>query len=746
MNVPAGGGDQITVTGPFNAPVTVKGFQLNDGDAAAAGAHSARMVAMLPPEPAQLVGRGVEVERMLELLAPTPNRPGPGGVVVVSAVAGLAGVGKSALALHVAHEAVRRGWFAGGVLFADLRGYDERSGRVDAVAAIGVWLRVLGVADAELPPTPDEQVALFRSLLATLAAAGRRVLMVADNVSDADQVLSLVPAQREHRLLVTSRDLLARVPAALVDLDQLEPGPAGELIVEALTRTRPNDRRPSQEASALRELTGLCGGLPLALEIMAQVLIADPGLRIADAAERLRGELAGAQASGTGAETRLTAVRAAFDLSYRRLPEDAGRLFRLLTLNPGSESTSEAAGILAEQPPGSVRGVLATLAGASLLREVPAGSDRWRMHDLIRHYARELAQPERGSEAFQAAEQRLLEHYATSADAADDHLRVLPGTPLPDRFRNRAEALAWFDTHRTTLVQAVALAADTGRGSIVMSLAASLAPYLVEYARWFDEAIAIGRIAVQTAHADANRREEGMALCNLGNALCEAHRFDEAIEAHNADLAICRELGDRDGEGVALGNLGNALCDARRFDEAIDAHNAQLAICRELADRRAEGMALGNLGGALYEARRFNEAIDTCEQAAGILRELGDRRAEGMALNNLGSALREVGRFDEAIDAHKSDLAICRELGDRYGEGAALDNLGRTLRHVRRFDEAIDAFEQAVAIFRTLDDQHRQERALHGLSAAQQAKRDSKKRFRSLRRVFGRLRRNDGSS
>jgi tetratricopeptide (TPR) repeat protein len=591
-----GSGDRIEVRGTFHAPVVVKGSQAND---VAGRQGSGARVVMLPPGPVRLVGRGTEVERALEFLRPGVGRAG-GGVMVVSAVAGLAGVGKSALVLHVAHEAVRRGWFEGGALFVDLRGYDERV-RVDAGAVVGMWLRALGVPDDEVPPTADEQAGRLRSVLARLAGQGRRVLLVADNASDADQVLGLVPAQGEHRLLVTSRDWLA-LPAELVDLDQLDPGAAEQLVAGVLTRARPGDLRAEQEVEALSELARWCGGLPLALEIMAQVLVADPGLRIDEAVAQLRGELDGVAVPGGGG--RLVRVRAAFDLSYRRLPSEAAGLFRLLALNPGPEATTEAAGVLAELPVGAARRVLAGLAEAGLLREVPAGSGRWRMHDLLRVYARELAGSEDASDVSREAQRRLLEYYTVGADAADDHLRALSGAVVPERFQDRAGALAWLGVHRTALLEAVGAAVSAERDDLVGLLAASLAMYLVEYVRRFDEAIAVGQIAVWAARVSGDRRGEGGALNNLGLALREVRRFGEAIDAHNAGLAICRELGDRRGEGGALNNLGLAFQEVRRFGEAIDAHQQAATIYDELGDRHREGTAMNNLRVARQAAHR----------------------------------------------------------------------------------------------------------------------------------------------
>jgi tetratricopeptide (TPR) repeat protein len=670
----------------------------------------------LPPGPEHLVGRDGEVGELLGLL--DPGRPGPSAMVV----AGLPGVGKTALALHAAHEAaVVHGWFPGGQLFVDLRGYDP-DGQLTAEQALGELLRQLGVADADLPPA-GEQAGRYQSELAHLADAGKAVLLVADNASSAAQVEALIPARSEHRLLVTSRDVLASTPARLIDLDVLPPPAAADLIAHVLTDARPGDRRARDEAAALQEVAELCGRLPLALQITAEILNADPGMQAAAMVAELQDTSTRLAALSRDSGDRTRAVRAAFEASYRRLGAEQARLFRLLALNPGLDTATEAAAALADVPAGQVRPLLAALAGASLVTEQPVGGNRWRMHDLIRLYAAELGRAAARDDQSEAALDRLLEHYRDTAVAADGHLRALPGQAVPERFDGRADALAWLDAERPALVAAVTLAAASGRARTAVSLAWSLAFFLY-WRRHFDDMITTGQAAVDSAYHAGDRHGEAVALNNLGSALQQARRFEEAITAHQQAAAIGRELGDRHGEAAALNNLGSALQQVRRFEEAITAHQEDLALVRELRDRHGEGAALNNLGSALRQVRRFEEAITAHQQAAAIGRELGDRQREATALDNLGLALRHVRRFEEAITAHQQAAAIFTELGDRYREAGALENLGSALQQVRRFKEAITTHQQDLAVFRELRDRHREGAALNNLgSALQQVRR-----------------------
>ncbi|MFJ3534388.1 tetratricopeptide repeat protein [Streptomyces sp. NPDC090109] len=658
--------------------------------------------ASLPPD-RPLTGRKERTDTLLAALAPD----GAGTTVVT----GLPGVGKTVLALHAAHRAVERGRFPGGTLYVHLRGYDP-AGAVGPERALESLLRALGVRDKDLPPTVEEQAGLYRSELNRRAERHGAVLIVADDASSPGQLRHLVPAHPAHRLLATSRDALTApdFPARLVSLDELDTESATELIAVALARVSPGDPRAGEEAGALERVAEYCGRLPLALTIAAALLTDDPGLPItaladdlADARTRLK------RLQHEDGDGRSLAVEAAFGLSYQRLKAQDARLFRLLSLNPGPDLSTKAAAVLSDREARETRTGLATLARAGLINEQPPRSGRWRAHDLIRLYAAELPEEEGEKEALE----RLLAYYTITCDAADDHLRALPGQPVPELFTDRAAALTWLDSERANLIAVIPRAvADHPRIALRMSGALNI--YLHQ-GRHFHDALSINERALAVTRTLGDRLAEGTVLNNLGSALYRVHRYDESIDAHTQAAGIHRGLGNRDGEGSALNNLGNALQEVRRYDEAIRAHTEDLAICRELGDRQGEGMALNNLGNALQEVRRYDEAIRAHAQAADTCRELGDRQGEDMALNNLGNALQKVGRFNEAIRAHTEDLAICRELGDRHSEGIALNNLGVALREVRRFDEAVHAHTQAILILDELNDQHNKDQAQRAL-------------------------------
>jgi tetratricopeptide (TPR) repeat protein len=671
-------------------------------------------LAQLPSAVARFTGRDGELDTLIWMLDPAAAA----GSVVVSAVSGLAGVGKTELAVQAGHATRKRGWFPGGALFIDLHGYDETP--VEPGQALDALLRALGIAAEHIPPGVEERAALYRSVLAGLSAP---VLVIADNASSEAQVRPLFPGAGGHRVVVTSRRILGGLPARQLDLTVLGTAAGMQLLDTALRAARPHDDRITGDQQAAVRLAEVCGGLPLALRIAAAQLKADPGRSARELAGELTDERGWFRRGGLryddGSGAASLPEEAAFTLAYRRLDETSARVFRALAVNPGPDVATAAAAILADLPIRQVREVLAGLASIDLIEAAP-GAGRWRMHDLLRMYASQLADTHAGPDDREHTLDRLLGFYRRTAGAASDHLHALPGMTVPGEFTGRADALAWFDAERPNLVAAVSLAAATGRDQIAFGLATGLV-WFFDWRRHFDDWLATGTIAVDAARRLGDREREAIALNNLGIPLRRVRRFEQAITVYRDALAIDRETGNREAEGSALNNLGTALREVRRFEEAITVCQDALAISRETGDQEDEGSALGNLGFVLLEVRRFGEAITACQEAVSVFRETGDRHHEGMALDNLSIALRLMRRPEEAITACQESLAICRETGDRHGEGVTLNNLGATLLDARRFGEVITVCQDAVAIFWETGDRHGEGVALNNLGAALQA-------------------------
>jgi tetratricopeptide (TPR) repeat protein len=608
----------------------------------------------LPPVTAAFTGRDGELALLVELLDPDQTA----GPIVVSAVAGLAGVGKTTLAVAAGHAALRHGWFRGGVLFVDLHGYDEAP--VEPGQAIDGLLRALGVAADQIPPDPEGRTVLYRSVLAQIPNS---VLIIADNASSETQIRPLLPGAGSHKVLVTSRHTLAGLNARLVDLTVMDEDASVGLLDRALRLARPNDDRVTGDRGAAARLVRMCSGLPLALQIAAALLKADPTLTTADLAGQLAIEhtrldrLAYEDGGGVGRPT----IAIAFGLSYDKLDDLAKRIFRLLAVNGGPDVSTAAAAVLADLPADEVRRVLARLAQAHLIEPTPGPLGRWRMHDLLHLYSQRLSAIYAKADSREDALHRLLTFYVLRAESARIYLWGEPYEELTDvirndlgwerdlaryysgaseaaRLRNRelrdsmlsitssAEARGWLDAEQTNLIAAVGMAERVGRYRDAVRLTEMLTSYFSLPSR-FDDWITSRTVG----HADVYRSPD-----RLDDLLKELRpRLDEAINDIKKAIINLQGSHDRDNQAMALNNLGLALREARRFDEAITAFKNAIGIFRETGDRHREGLALNSLGLALQEAGRFKEAVAAFRNAAAAFRETGDQRGEDRALRNL---------------------------------------------------------------------------------------------------------------
>ncbi|MER5212535.1 tetratricopeptide repeat protein [Streptomyces sp. NPDC002838] len=663
----------------------------------------------LPAASPTFTGRDTDMEQLLQGLA--PDGAAPKRAVSVAAVAGLAGVGKTELVVQSAARALRKpGWFPGGVLFVDLFGYDTKR-RLLPDRALDGLLRALGMPGEHIPVSLQDRTRLYRSVLAAFAEQSRRILVVIDNASTAEQARPLLPTDGVTAALLTSRHTLD-VDARLHDLDVLNESASIELLHRSLRHARgPADSRVQDDPEAAATVARLCAGLPLALRIAAALLADTPIRPLASLAQDLEAEHS--RLDELCREDR--AVRAAFDLSYQHLDDQHARLFRLLSLNPGPDLSTESAVHLADFEQRHVNHALQDLARAHLI-EPGHTWGRWRLHDLVRLYADEQGRIHDDTDQRKTARARLFTHYQATTRAADTHLTFRPEATSA-LFSDRNSALAWLDDERLNLIATATTAAPLGYPETSTALAFDLARYL-DYRRSFDDLITVSSTALNVFRELGDRHSEGQVLDNLGNALWQVRRFDEAIEAHARAATLFRETGDRQREGQAVGNLGVGLGDVRRFDEAIEAHAQAATIARAFGDRHREGTVLGNLSLALHQVGRFDEAIEAHAQAATLFRETGDRHREGTVLNHLGLTLRRVGRFDEAIEAHAQAATLFRETGDRHREGQAVGNLGIALAAVLQFDEAIEAHAQAVTLFRETGDRHREGQAVGNLGSA----------------------------
>jgi len=684
--------------GPMLQAATISGEPIHkERDVGAPGHAAAVLTNNLPYRPSRFTGRSAELKRLLQRLAPDSEQSMP---PVVSALSGMGGIGKTALALEAAHRARANGWFPGGSLFLDLRGYDDNP--LTADQAVLALLPVLGVRDEDVPSTPAARFDAYRDLL---AERRDRMLLILDNASDPSQFLPLLPGTDHHRVLITSRDRPVSLPVRIIDLGTLDPDESVALVAGTLRAGDEGDVRPAHEREALRELAALCGHLPLALQIAAALLRENPHRTIASLVAEIReadDPIAALEAgSPSDPDGHVPAVRPVLEASYRRLPAGEARLLRLLCLAPGPDTGTEAVAALADVTPGTARYLLGRLAATHLVTPVHGGegspsAPRWQLHDLVAAFgAAVVAGDAELRQEGNAARERLLAFCLRWAEAADDRLRWLPGRPEPERFADRAQALAWLDEERAGLVAAVSWAREEEFAGPAVRLAGCLSAYL-GWRRYFDDWITVARVAREAALRMGDGRSEAAAWSDLGLALRGAGRVREAVEAGTRAVELHQAIGDRHGEATAWTNLGLALQETGRLDEAINAHARARDLHQAVGARHSEATAWNNVSLALGQMGRVEEAIAATTRARDLHRAVGDRHSEATAWHNLGLALGQAGRAAEAVEAYGRALAIYQEFEDWYGAGRTFENLALTHQSAHRRAEARSALLRAA--------------------------------------------------
>ena len=663
-------------------------------------------VQQLPPAVPGFTGRARELDALTHLLGPAGTAPGP---VVISAIAGTAGVGKTALALHWAHGAAER--FPDGQLYVNLRGYDPDR-PVPAASALAWLLRALGVAGPDIPPEPDERAALYRSLL-----AGRRVLVVLDNAGSAEQVRLLLPGTVTCGVLVTSRDslagLVARDGAARLDLDLL---PMADAV--ALLRTLIGGRADTDPGAA-EALATQCSRLPLALRVAAEFVTARPEVSLASLAGELTNQQRRLDLLDASGDPR-AGVRAVFSWSYRDLGALPARVFRLLGLHPGPDLDAYAAAALSGTALEEASEVLDLLARTHLIQR--AGPGRYDLHDLLRAYARELAATLDTEDDRSAALTRLLDHYLHAAAAAMDTLypsernrrpRIpAPSGPVP-LLTDQALARAWLDTERANLMAVAAYAADWGWAGHVTRLAATLARYL-ELGGHYPEAVAIYAQARRAARDTGDRAAEVAVLNNLAVIDLRMSRYAEAVTRLGQVLALCRETGDQTGQARALGNLGIADYQQGRYRRAIDRHEQALALYQRIGDQFGQARSLNNLGAVELYLGRYRQAVDHLGRAEALSREAGAHPVTGYARLNLGAVALRQGNHRLAAAHLTEAMALSREIAHPALEVTGTVYLARIDLREGRYDQAEDRLAHALARSRELGDRAAETEALSG--------------------------------
>ncbi len=662
----------------------------------------------LPADVGAFTGRASELAELDGLLAAAAATAGAPGPVVISAVSGTAGAGKTALAVHWAHRMATH--FPDGQLYVNLRGYDPEQ-PVQPAEALAGFLGALGAPGPGIPLGEAARAALYRSLL-----NGRRLLVVLDNAASEEQVRPLLPGSASAMVLVTSRatlaGLVARDGARRLDLDLL---PAGDAV--ALLRALIGDRVDA-DPEAAQSLASLCARLPLALRVAAELAAARPDRPLAELAAELADERDRLEHLDAGGDPR-GAVASVLSWSYQRLDRDAAAMFRLLGLHPGQDWDRYAAAALAATTASRAGQLLAELSRTHMIER--AGPDRHGMHDLLRAYAADRAAACDHGNSRREALSRLFDYYLAACSAAMDCLALAErhhrpdatpvSTPVPE-FGDMDAARSWLNAELGTLVAVAAHTASRGWPGHTIRLAQTLH-------RYFDgvddtTGMTICRYALDAARELGDRAAEARTLTTMGVIYGRQGLYPQAMECHEEAVTIARDVGDRLTQGWALGNLGLIHDQQGRYAKAARCHRQTLPLHRELGDVTGEAIALSNLGLIYLRQSRYQQAARHMRQAIKLYRQVGHQFGEAIALTNLGEVRHRQGRYQEAADHQALALALSRQLGSRRVEAWALTRLGKVRCRQGRREQAIGHYQQALEMFREVGDRDGEAEALNG--------------------------------
>jgi tetratricopeptide (TPR) repeat protein len=650
----------------------------------------------LPHDIRGFTGRADELARLAALVGVDPVP----GAVVISAIDGVGGVGKTSLAIRFAHRIADR--FPDGQIYVNLRGFDPHEPPLSPGEVLDRLLRSLGIDPTQIPATPDERARLYRSLM-----AGQRILLLLDNAASADQVRPLLPGSDTCLALVTSRNRLSGLVGD--GAHRLTLGVLTEPESVALVAAIAGHQRVRDERDAAVELAGLCGRLPLALRIAAERLSVRSHMRVRDLVDDLSDERDRLRVLSGGDDDQM-AVRTVFSCSYRQLPPAARRLFRLLALHVGPQFSTPVVAALADTTPGEAARLLDVLVGGNLVEQV--SRDRYRLHDLVRVYAAERAAIDESDHERVAAVRRMLDWYLRAADAT---ARVLmpdgwymplaaPQTSVPPpTVMSRADAVGWCETERINLGAAIRLAADRGEHAVAWKLAGTLTGFYYLRKHWADWT-ASHQVGLAAARHLNDHFGQAWILTSLAGAYLDQRRYREATETSQLALAHWAESGERSGESWVLANLGAAYLGLREIDKALDTCTNALQVGQRTQEPRGEALALLYLGIIYQHQGRYQDARTHTERAVSIWRTTGNRYGQAWSLNTLGAIHRQFGHPELALDCCRQALAIRREIGDRKGEATTLDSIGKALQATGDQVQARQAWSQALTIFLAIGD------------------------------------------
>jgi len=654
------------------------------------GGRPAVALRSLPRDTAVFTGRTRELDHLVAAVSGTAHSP---GVIGIHAVDGMAGIGKTAFAVHAGHRLAGR--FPDGQIFVSLHAHTAGQRPVDPAEALATLLLTVGVAPQRIPPGLEARSAAWRGYLAS-----KKMLLVLDDAVGTEQVRPLLPGSAGCLVLVTSRrKLTALEEAAPISLGTLQPGDAAGLFVRLAARPglQPNHRE-------VVELARLCGYLPLAIRLASAGLRHHPAWTVSD----LAAELATARGRLTALQAEDVSVGAVFDLSYRDLTSVQQRLFRRLGLHPGTDIDAYAAAALDDSDLHVTQRRLGDLYNHNLISEPARG--RYRLHDLLREHANALAAADTPAEN-QAAISRLLDYYLHTAVAASRHIvwrtsiaGPLPPGPAPTwgpELRTKDEAITWLGAERPNLHACAGYAAAHGHLMHAVRIPIAMNDFLHIQGHW-TEAATLGRAALAAASEADDRQGKAWVLDQLGIGQELTGDYPAAAATLTRALQLFDGLGDRRGQAWVLTQLGIVQWLTGDYPAAAATLTRALDLFRGLGDRRGQAWALDQLCVVQRRTGDYPASAASVARALELLGDLGDRHGQAWALDNLGIAQWMTGDHATAATSLARSLELFRDLGDRQGQAWALNHLGALQTATADYPAAAVSLTRALELFRDL--------------------------------------------
>ena len=671
---------------------------------------SAAATRTLPRDISGFTGRTAELARLTATLADAASR---GGVVGVHAIGGMAGIGKTTLVVHAAHQLA--GQFPDGQIFLPLHAHTPGQLPVDPADALASLLLAAGISAQAIPPGLEPRAGRWRDYL-----AGKKVLLVLDDATGHEQVRPLLPGTAGSLVLITSRRrLTALEDAAVISLDTLPTEEAADLMVRLADRP---DIKPGD--GGIAEITRLCGYLPLAIGMLARQLHHHPAWTAAG----LAAELGAARDRLELIHAENLSVAAAFNLSYEDLTAGQRQLFRRLGLHPGPDIDTHAAAALNGTSLATARRHLEALYDQHLISEPAPG--RYRLHDLIREHAQTLATTDDPA-TNETATSRLLDYYLHTALAASEQIpspnwtpaaTVLPPAEPPDcapLISTQQHAATWLENERANLHAAVSDAAASGWPMPAMLIPMAMANFLHVRGHW-DQAIALHQTALAAARQARDRLGQGWALNWTASTQILTRDFTAAEAALQQALALLDELGDHGGQGDTLNGLGTVYWLTGGYPAAITCHQQALELFRGLGHRRGQAQALNGLGAVRCMTGDYAAASTYHQQALELFRDIGHQHGQSEALTHLGTVQRLTGDYPAAAASVRLAQTLSHDLDDRYKDAWIRSELGVLQRLTGEHLAAATSDQQALEQWRSLGDRSRQAQALNELGLVQQ--------------------------